>query len=420
MLTFAIVFYIYGIYQGRRKRMENKNILITGASGFIGSFIAEEALQRGMNVWVAVRKSTNRKYLTDKRLRFIELNLGSEEQIREALRGLHFDYIVHAAGATKCKDPQDFYKVNTEGTKNLVKALCNPSPQSYSPSPQPSPEGEGVDSNVGEDITTSNVKTPSQLDDEENKVRENITTSSVITPSHPREGRGEGLQAGLLIYLSSLSIFGAIREEEPHQDILLTDTPQPNTHYGKSKLQAEQWLKANCTMPYVILRPTGVYGPRETDYFLMAQSIKQHVDFAAGFKPQDITFVYVRDVVQAVFKAIEHRDTCTGKAYFLSDGEVYSSRTFSDLIQRELGVRFLLRLKAPLWLLRIITIVGDKWGKMTGKVTALNNDKYHILRQRNWKCDITPAQKDFDFRPEWQLERGVKEAMAWYKENKWL
>lgn len=334
--------------------MENKNILITGASGFIGSFIAEEALQRGMNVWVAVRKSTNRKYLTDPRLRFVELNLGSEEQIMEALRGLHFDYIVHAAGATKCKDPQDFYKVNTEGTKNLVKAL-----QSQAP-------------------------------------------------------------IGAFIYLSSLSIFGAIREEEPHQDILLTDIPQPNTHYGKSKLQAEQWLKANCTMPYVILRPTGVYGPRETDYFLMAQSIKQHVDFAAGFKPQDITFVYVRDVVQAVFKAIEHRDTCTGKAYFLSDGEVYSSRTFSDLIQKELGVRFLFRLKAPLWLLRIITIVGDRWGKMTGKVTALNNDKYHILSQRNWKCDITPSQKDFDFRPEWQLERGVKEAMAWYKENKWL
>lgn len=378
--------------------MENKNILITGASGFIGSFIAEEALQRGMNVWVAVRKSTNRKYLTDKRLRFIELNLGSEEQMREALCGLHFDYIVHAAGATKCKDPQDFYKVNTEGTKNLVKALQSQAPipsPSQAPNPNPSPlEGKGVDSNVGENVATSNV----------------------ITPSHSGEGRGEGL----LIYLSSLSIFGAIREEEPHQDILLTDTPQPNTHYGKSKLQAEEWLKANCTMPYVILRPTGVYGPRETDYFLMAQSIKQHVDFAAGFKPQDITFVYVRDVVQAVFKAIEHRDTCNGKAYFLSDGEVYSSRTFSDLIQKELGVRFLLRLKAPLWLLRIITIVGDKWGKMTGKVTALNNDKYHILRQRNWKCDITPAQKDFDFRPEWQLERGVKEAMAWYKENKWL
>lgn len=338
--------------------MENKKILITGASGFIGSFIVEEALNRNMQVWVAVRKSTNRKYLTDSRINFLELNLGSEQQMCETLKGLSFDYVVHAAGATKCKDPMDFYKVNTEGTKNLINALSN--------------------------------------------------TAGVFAPD------------GMLVYLSSLSIFGAIREEEPHQDILLTDTPKPNTHYGKSKLQAEQWIRENCKLPYAILRPTGVYGPRETDYFLMAQSIKQHVDFAAGFKPQDITFVYVRDVVQAVFGVIEHRDNCLGKAYFLSDGEVYSSRTFSDLIQKELGVGFLLRLKAPLWLLRVITIVGDKWGKITGKVTALNNDKYHILRQRNWRCDITPAKQDFNYNPQWQLPQGVKEAMAWYKENKWL
>lgn len=328
-----------------------KNILITGASGFIGSFIVEEALQRGMNVWVAVRKSTNRKYLTDSRINFLELNLNDEQQMREALDGLSFDYVVHAAGATKCKDPQDFYKVNTEGTKHLINVL------------------------------------PSEA---------------------------------FLIYMSSLSIFGAIREEEPHQDILLTDTPKPNTHYGKSKLQAEQWIKANCRLPYAILRPTGVYGPRETDYFLMAKSIKQHVDFAAGYSPQDLTFVYVRDVVQAVFGVIEHRDNCVGKAYFLSDGEVYSSRTFSDLIQKELGISFLARFKAPLWLLRIITLVGDRWGKLTGKVTALNNDKYHILRQRNWRCDITPAQKDFNYNPQWQLERGVKEAMEWYKANGWI
>lgn len=48
-------------------------------------------------------------------------------------------------------------------------------------------------------------------------------------------------------------------------------------------------------------RPTGVYGPRERDYFLMVKSIKQHIDFAPGFKRQDLTFIYVRDLVQAVF-----------------------------------------------------------------------------------------------------------------------
>ena len=37
-------------------------ILVTGASGFIGSFIVEEALNRGMEVWAAVRKSSSKEY----------------------------------------------------------------------------------------------------------------------------------------------------------------------------------------------------------------------------------------------------------------------------------------------------------------------------------------------------------------------
>ena len=339
------------MYSLKNKKMK---ALITGASGFIGSFIVEEALRRNIEVWAAVRKSTNRKYLTDPRINFIELNLSSTEQMTEALKLHSFDYVIHAAGATKCINTEDFYRINTEGTKNLVTALQQ-------------------------------------------------------TSQHMRR----------FVYLSSLSIFGAIREEMPHKEILDTDTPQPNTAYGKSKLQAEQWLRTQTSLPLVILRPTGVYGPRETDYFLMAKSIKGHSDFAVGFSRQDITFVYVKDVVQAVFLAME-REECVGKAYFLSDGQVYDSRTFSDLIQKELGIRFLIRIKAPLWVLRIVTAVGDRWGKMTGKVTALNNDKYHILRQRNWKCDISPARRDLGYAPQYDLERGVKEAMAWYKENGWL
>jgi len=79
----------------------------------------------------------------------------------------------------------------------------------------------------------------------------------------------------------------------PYEDIKETDTPHPNTEYGKSKREAEIWMEESLELrmdevfPYVILRPTGVYGPRERDYFLMAKSIKQHSDFAVGYKQQD-------------------------------------------------------------------------------------------------------------------------------------
>jgi nucleoside-diphosphate-sugar epimerase len=150
----------------------------------------------------------------------------------------------------------------------------------------------------------------------------------------------------------------------------------------------------------------------------MAKSIKQHSDFAVGYRRQDITFVYVQDVVQAVFLACEKGKT--GRKYFLSDGEVYQSTTFSDLIRKELGNPWWIRITAPIWVLRVITFFGDKWGHITGKISALNNDKYHILKQRNWRCDIEPARRELGYEPEYTLEKGVPLTIKWYKENGWL
>ena len=337
-------------------------ILITGASGFIGSFIVEEALRRGFETWAAVRGSSSRQFLTDERINFIELNLSSEEQLTEQLRGLQFDYVVHAAGVTKCLDKQDFHRINTEGTQHLVRVLM-------------------------------------------------------------------ALQMRIkrFVYISSLSIMGAIREQQPYTEIRESDEARPNTAYGHSKLEAEKWLEANSQkliansqepFPYVILRPTGVYGPRERDYFMMAKSIKSHTDFAVGYKQQDITFVYVTDVVQAVFLACEKG--VTGRKYFLSDGEVYQSSTFSNLIRKELGKPWWIRITAPIWVLRVVTFVGEYVGRLTGKVTALNNDKYNIMRQRNWRCDIEPARQELGYEPKVKLEEGVRRSIKWYKENGWL
>ena len=53
-------------------------------------------------------------------------------------------------------------------------------------------------------------------------------------------------------------------------------------------------------------------------------------------------------------------------------------------------------------------------------MNALNDDKYNILSQRNWQCDIEPATRDFGYAPRWSLERGVQVSIEWYKEEKWL
>lgn len=329
-------------------------ILITGASGFIGSFIVEEALRRGFETWAGVRSTSSHRYLQDKRIHFINLDFSSEDKLTEELRDHDFDYIVHAAGVTKCLHRQDFFKVNYEGTRNFVNAILK-------------------------------------------------------------------LQMPLkrFIYMSSLSVFGAIKEKMPYQEIDESDTPRPNTAYGKSKLKAEQFLDSiGNDFNYIIMRPTGVYGPREKDYYVMAKSIEQHVDFSVGYKRQDITFIYVKDLVQAVFLALDRG--MSGRKYFLSDGEVYQSSNFSDYIHDELGKPWWIRIKAPVWILRLVTIFGEYIGRLTSKMIVLNNDKFNILKQRNWRCNIEPACDELGYTPHYKLKEGVKETVKWYKENGWL
>ena len=73
-----------------------------------------------------------------------------------------------------------------------------------------------------------------------------------------------------------------------------------------------------------------------------------------------------------------------------------------------------------LFVLKIITDISDKLSQIKGKPVALNKDKYNIMKQRNWKCDITELKQQLEFIPEYSLEKGVKETICWYKENGWL
>lgn len=344
-------------------------ILITGASGFIGSFLCEEGLKRGMETWAGLREHSSRRWLQHEKLSFAFLDMTNAETLRVQLARYkekvgRWDVIVHAAGATKCLKREEFDLHNYQCTRNLVDVL---------------------------DVLDM---LPEQF-----------------------------------LYVSSLSVLGPIREEQnadgTYNDMLSSDEPKPNTAYGESKVKSELFLeekriKTEGRFHYTIFRPTGVYGPREKDYFMMAKSIKQHVDFAVGYKKQVITFVYVRDLVGAIFAAIGKNEVANGKAYFVSDGCNYDSRAFSDLIQKELGVKNVLHIKAPLWLLKGISAVAEGFSKWTRKPSTLNGDKYRIMSQRNWQCDITPLKEDLGFVPEWQLERGVKECMNWYKEHKWI
>lgn len=336
-----------------------KRILITGAGGFIGGFLVEEALRRGYETWAGVRASTSRAYLTDERIHFVDLAFADKAKLKSQLTesetfggGRRWDIIVHNLGITKCRDSADFERINYGYVKNFSEAL----------------------------VETGTV--PDQF-----------------------------------ILMSSLGAWGA-GDERSYTPIRPDDESHPDTLYGRSKLKAERFLQSLPDFPYVFMRPTGVYGPRERDYYLMMKSIKAGFDFSVGYRRQLLTFIYVKDLVKAVFLAVDKGVKRRG--YFLSDGGVYTSSQFRRYVARELHRRVVVPVRVPLFLLKAVCYAAGFLAGIFGTSSTLNRDKYRIMKQRNWVCDTTAAREELGFVPDYPLERGVAEAVAWYRREGWL
>ena len=334
-----------------------KSILITGAGGFIGGFLVEEALKRGYDTWAAVRSSTSREFLKDERIRFIELDYEDQDRLEETLRDHmgewgRWDYIVHNLGVTKSTNYFDFERVNYGYLRTLVDAL----------------------------------------------------QATNMTPD-------------VFLMMSSLSVMGP-GDEKTYNPIKPNDIPMPNTFYGVSKLKGETYLQSVDGFPYTIFRCTGVYGPHEKDYFLMIKSIKRGFDFSVGFKKQMLTFIYVKDLVTGVMDALEKGPL--RKAYFISEDKAYTQQEFRKIVCEELGKKFVIPVTCPLWVVKVVCSVAEWWGKVSLKASPLNRDKFKILKQRNWQCDTSDARRDFNFNPKYGLREGIREAIAWYREAGWL
>lgn len=331
--------------------LKGKRLLVVGAGGFIGGFIASEGLRRGMEVTAAVRQTTSRRYLADPRLSFLVLDYDDAEAMRADLsQQQKWDYIIYNLGATKAVNYLDFKRVNTDYLKRFVELL-------------------------------------KELD---------------MVPHR-------------FLMMSSLSVLGP-GDEKNYTPLDSKMVPAPDTRYGRSKAMAEQYLEHFAHIPYIIFRPTGVYGPHEKDYLMMVQSIDRHFDFSVGFRRQMLTFIYVDDLVDAMFDAFA-ADVYDRK-YILSEPRSYTQKEFRKIVAQELGSKFVIPVRLPLWAVKGVSYVAEKIGKLRCKPSTLNTDKFRIMKQRNWNADISDARREFGFDPKIDLREGIRRTVEAYKATK--
>lgn len=330
--------------------MSKKKVLITGASGFVGYHLIEEALNAGLEVYAAVRKSSDVSHLKAFDVIYTDLDYSSVASLKQELEEKQYHYIIHAAGTTKAKTREVYDQINAMYTKNLAIAA-----------------------------STANI---------------------------PLEK---------FVFVSSLAALGPL--EDLSSEIQDYTLPRPVTSYGASKALAEQYLAEFRHLPLIIIRPTAVYGPREKDLFILFDSINKGLEPHIGRFKQQLSFVYVKDLVKVIVQALTASQV--QKQYNISDGMIYDRYALATYTKKALN-RKTFKFHLPVFLVSLMARIMDFMYAGSKNTPALNKEKMAELTAINWACTIDGAKADLSYAPEYTLEKGVMQTVKWYKLNNWL
>jgi len=333
-----------------------KTLLITGATGFTGKFLLNEAQKNNYEIIALVRKSSDVKYLKERGINYIEVDLANKVLLLQELINLKNkvgipDLIIHNAGVTKARRKEDYLVGNTDLTIALVNSII---------------------------------------------AVELIPKKFIYTSSLAAIGPGDRI---------SLS---PISEERPQN---------PVTYYGESKRMAEDFIRLNPDFPWIIIRPTAVYGPGDGDTLMLFKGIKMGVEMSATKTEQQLSFVYVEDMAKAYFEVAEKSPL--HESYNLSDGNNYSSQELNSYLKKVMSKKTI-KIKVNPNILKVTAFGSEIVSLFSGKSSILNRNKVNELKEINWKVDASKIQEKIGFKAETFLEEGLEKTYKWYKDNGWI
>jgi len=331
-------------------------ILVTGATGFVGSHLVDRVLARGERVRILMRGTSNLRWIEGKPVERARADLSDRAALREAVRGARM--VLHFGGRISARTEGDFIEANAAGTENLARAFLDDAP-----------------------------------DDTD---RLFLYCSSLAAGGPARD---------------------ATRVPLPH--VREDDPPRPVSAYGQSKLEGERRLMAVLAgrTRVVILRPPAVFGPRDRGILKILRNVQQGWILDPTKPGALFSLISVGSLVEATVLALD--SPAARGVYYLSDGSPLTWQDIGYLAARILGVRVrVIRFPIPLTLL--ITAGLETIARMTGRAPLLSLDKIRELRQSCWVCVPEKARREFGFVPSADLEGSFEETIRWYRGEGWL
>jgi dihydroflavonol-4-reductase len=193
----------------------------------------------------------------------------------------------------------------------------------------------------------------------------------------------------------------------------------PVTTYGKSKLMAEAEVKKfTGKIPFTIVRPSAVYGPRDPEILMFFQTLKKGIQPMVGFKEKYVSLVHVFDLIDGILLAA-FSDKSLYQTYFISSEKGYGWEEIGNISSKILGKK-VVKIKIPHFAVYTVAAISQFLSYFSKEATILNLEKAREMVQESWVCSVEKAKKELGYNQKISLEEGIKNTVNWYIENKWL
>jgi nucleoside-diphosphate-sugar epimerase len=242
------------------------------------------------------------------------------------------------------------------------------------------------------------------------RARDYYTGNAGATATLVRAMEGSGAR---LVHVSSLAAAG------PSDDGILLDEdalPRPVSHYGKSKLAAEQAARGRAGS--VIVRPPVVYGPHDTDVFQVLESVRRGLVLEIAGGARRFSAIYAGDLAEGLIAA-----ACVGGAagrtYYLTFPEPQTWGEFTATAARIMGRR-VRTVRVPAAAARAVGLAAEMWSWTRRRPGILSRDKIVEACSPHWTCSGARAARELGFTARTGLEEGLRRTLEWYAEAGWM
>ena len=214
-----------------------------------------------------------------------------------------------------------------------------------------------------------------------------------------------------------VSSMAAAGPSAPGRPLTGSEPPHPVTHYGRSKLAGEEEVRRS-SLPWTILRPSMVYGPRDTEVLKVFKLARWGVTPVFGSGAQELSAVTGEDLATALIAAAVS-DRSVGRTYYPCHPEIFTSRAFAQAVGKAVG-RKVATPGVPEWLGRGLLSLTGAVARLANQATLLNADKANEFFQPAWTGDPTALTRDTGWEAQHDLTSGVTLTATWYRDAGWL